>query len=313
MSEGRLLLEGLARSLPESARGMLRPRQPTGAELAEVRYAEPPPATGGVRVRALLQNQWDAPTAGVIEGQLTPPTTRMAIGAFLVEHSSGPFLADAGMCADAHTRHLADMPVLVRKISAGPPADIGLADAIRIGGVAPERLLFALLTHVHWDHVSGLAELPGLTARITAAEVPLTAPDAPFRPGVVPETLRGVHFEPVELDGPPVLTFPASHDVFGDGTVVLCDLAGHTPGHVGILLALHSGRRLLLAGDAVWNSTQLKLVRQRPAVARMADADPEAAYRTVIRLSKVPSHITVLPAHDHAAITAAFPDGAWLD
>jgi glyoxylase-like metal-dependent hydrolase (beta-lactamase superfamily II) len=129
----------------------------------------------------------------------------------------------------------------------------------------------------------------------------------------VPEALRGVRFEPYALDGPPVLTFPASHDVFGDGTVVVCDLAGHTPGHVGILLALRSGRRLLLAGDAVWNSTQLKLVRQRPALARVADADPDAAYRTIVRLSKVPSDVTVLPAHDHALITATFPGGGWLE
>ena len=307
-----MFLEGLARSLPDSARGLLRPRQPTGSELAEIRYVEPPAATGGVRLRAILQNHWDAPTAGVIEGQLTPATTTMAIGAFVVEHPSGTFLADAGMCADAHTRHLAELPALVRKISAGPPPEAGLADALRGAGVDPDTLRFALLTHVHWDHVSGLAELPGLPARISAAEVPFADPDAPARPGVVPAALRGVRFEPVELDGPPVLTFPASHDVFGDGTVLLCDLSGHTPGHVGILLTLRSGRRLLLAGDAVWNSAQLRLVRQRPAVARLADADPEAVYRTVIRLAKLPPEITVLPAHDHDAIATTCGND-WLD
>lgn len=312
MSEGRTLLQGLVRALPDSARGLLRPRQPTGAELAEIRYVAPPPASGGVRVRPVLQTEWDAPTAGVIEGQIAPPTTKMTIGAFVVEHDSGPILADAGICQDAHTRHLTDMPALARKIMAGPPPHTGLAEGIRAAGIETDALQFALLTHVHWDHVSGLAELPGLTARIGAADLPLTEPGAPPQPGVVPAALRGVPFQPVELDGPPVLTFPASHDMFGDGAVVLCDLAGHTPGHVGILLTLRSGRRLLLAGDAVWNTTQLKLIRQRPAAARMADTDPEAAWRTVLRLAKVPPEITVLPAHDHAAITAAFPGGDWL-
>lgn len=121
-----------------------------------------------------------------------------------------------------------------------------------------------------------------------------------------------MRFEAVPLDGPPVLTVPASHDVFGDGTVLLCDLAGHTPGHVGILLSLRSGRRLLLAGDAVWNTRQLQLVRQRPALSRLTDTDPEAAYRTVIRLSRLPREITVLPAHDHATLAAVF-GGGWLD
>jgi glyoxylase-like metal-dependent hydrolase (beta-lactamase superfamily II) len=309
MSDARSYLERLAKALPAAASGLLRPRQPTGAELADIGFADPPLASAGVRLRPLLQNEWDAPTAAVVEGQLTPPTTRMAIGAFLVEHPSGPFLADAGICADAHTRHLAEMPALVRSLTAGPPPRLGIADAVRQAGVAPGDLRFALLTHVHWDHVSGLADLPGLEARVDTRDLPLVRPGAPFRPGVVPAAARDVRFTGVAVDGPPVLTFPASADVLGDGSVLLCDLSGHTPGHAGILLTLESGRRVLLAGDAVWNVAQIRLMRQRSAPARLADADPDAAYRTIVRLSRLPSDVLVLPAHDHAAITAAFAHG----
>jgi glyoxylase-like metal-dependent hydrolase (beta-lactamase superfamily II) len=199
------------------------------------------------------------------------------------------------------------MPALARSLLAGGPPRIGLADAVRATGVDPADLRFALLTHVHWDHLSGLAELPGLTARVTPAEL-----DFRERPSlaVLPGTLRGVEFAALSLDGPPVLTFPASHDVFGDGTVVVCDLAGHTPGHVGVLLALRSGRRLLLAGDAVWNAAGARAARQRPALTRrLVDADPEAAYRTVLRLSRLPAEIPILPAHDLTAIRAAFGHG----
>ena len=128
---------------------------------------------------------------------------------------------------------------------------------------------------------------------------------------VLPGTLRGVDLDPVPLDGPPVLSFPASHDVFGDGSVLVCDLAGHTPGHAGVLLTLRSGRRLLLAGDSVWNVAGATTARQRPALTRgLVDTDPEAAYRTVVRLSRIPAEITILPAHDRAAIRAAFDNGA---
>ena len=309
-------LQNVLRTLPATASGLARPRQPTGTELADIRYTVPPPADGGVRVRALVQTEWDAPTAGVIEGQLRPATTRMAIGAFVVEHESATFLADAGICADAHTRHLSDMPAVARKMLAGPPPRLGVAGALHEAGIDPVTLQFALLTHVHWDHVSGLAELPELPARISAAELETVArvrdSDAAAPPGFARASLQGVRFEAVTLDGPPMLTFPASHDVFGDGTVVLCDLSGHTPGHVGILLTLRSGRRLLLAGDAVWNSAQLKPPRQRPATARLADTDPDAAWRTVIRLSRVPPGITAVPAHDHDLIAATFGDD-WLE
>jgi len=33
-----------------------------------------------------------------------------------------------------------------------------------------------------------------------------------------------------------VLTFTRSHDLFGDGSVVVVDLAWHTPGSVSVLL-----------------------------------------------------------------------------
>ena len=303
------MLRLAAGRLPATIAGAVRPRRPTAEELGEVSLAPAPVARGGVTMHALLQNEWPALTMGVVEGRLRPPRVTMAIGAFVVDHESGPFLVDAGMCRDCHTRHLAEMPSLMRALVAGPPAPTGIADAVRTTGIDPAALQFALLTHVHWDHVSGLADLPGLRARIGAGDLALVAPDAPPNPAVVAATLDGVAFEPVHLDGPPVLSFPASHDVFGDGTVVACDLSGHTPGHQGILLTLHSGRRVLLAGDAVWNSEQIRTVRQRPALTRLADADPDQAYRTIVRLSKLPSDITVLPAHDGDLITATFADG----
>lgn len=307
-------LDGVLHSLPATAAGLARPRTPTGAELAEIRYATPPAASGSVRLRALVQSEWSAPTAGVIEGQLTPPTTRLAMSAFVIEHQSGTFLVDAGICADAHTRHLAEMPALARKVLAGPPPRVGAAAALREVGIDPDRLLFALLTHVHWDHVSGLAELPQLVARLSAAEhrvaTRVLASAAPPT-GFARAALQGVPFAPFELDGPPVLTFPASSDVFGDGSVLVCDLAGHTAGHVGVLLTLHSGRRVLLAGDAVWNSAQLKLLRQRPALTRLVDSDPDAAFRTVLRLAKLPAEIAVVAAHDATAITSLFGT-SWL-
>ena len=303
------MLRLAAGRLPATLAGTVRPRRPTPAELDAVTMAPAPHARGGVRLHALLQNEWPALTMGVVEGRLRPPRVTMAIGAFVVEHASGPFLVDAGMCADCHTRHLAEMPSLMRTLAAGPPARTGIAEAVRTTSIDPASLQFALLTHVHWDHVSGLADLPGLRARIGAADMKLVAPDAPPNPAVVAATLDGVDFEPVQLDGPPVLTFPASHDVFGDGTVVACDLAGHTPGHQGILLTLHSGRRVLLAGDAVWNAAQLRSVRQRPALTRLADVDADQAYRTIVRLSRLPSEVTVLPAHDGDLISTTFADG----
>ncbi|GGM38301.1 MBL fold metallo-hydrolase [Longimycelium tulufanense] len=299
-----------AAALPATVTGSFRPRQPSAAELAAITSVASPPATGGVRVHAITQNAWAAPTAGVAEGTLRPLRTRLTVGAFLVEHPSGPFLVDAGVCADVRTRHLTDMHPLLRPILTGSPPRVGLANAIRDTGFDPAELQFVLLTHVHWDHLSGLAELPGTPVKLSEAELHYARDTGTFRPCVLPSTLKDVRFQPVPLDGPPALTFRASHDLFDDGTVLLCDLPGHTPGHAGVLLTLHSGRRVLLAGDAVWHTTQISHARQRPVVlSRIVDTDPDTAYNTVLRLHRLPGDITVLPAHDLTTIEGAFAHG----
>ena len=41
------------------------------------------------------------------------------------------------------------------------------------------------------------------------------------------------------------------YDVFGDGSVVMLDLPGHTPGHHGLLVQLPKRGAVLLSGDVV--------------------------------------------------------------
>ncbi len=50
----------------------------------------------------------------------------------------------------------------------------------------------------------------------------------------------------------PYLSFPASYDVFGDGTLVLVDVPGHAPGQLGMVVNLPSGRRFFLTGDSFY-------------------------------------------------------------
>ncbi|MGH3320985.1 MAG: MBL fold metallo-hydrolase [Streptosporangiaceae bacterium] len=127
---------------------------------------------------------------------------------------------------------------------------------------------------------------------------------------VVPDAYAGAALGPFDLNGPPVETFSASFDLFGDGTVVVVSLPGHTPGHVGVLVTLRSGRRCLLAGDAVWNSFQVRAALERaPLPGRLVDVDREETYASVVRLHRMSPDITVLPAHDKRAIDMVFAGG----
>ncbi len=99
------------------------------------------------------------------------------------------------------------------------------------------------------------------------------------------------------LEGPPVLTLERSHDLFGDGSVTLVDLAGHTPGSVGVLLATDDGP-VLLAGDAAWHGLQIAHLRQRSGFPGcLVDVDRDETWRTLHRLHALPTSVTVIPAH----------------
>ncbi|KWX02658.1 putative hydrolase [Carbonactinospora thermoautotrophica] len=301
-----------ALALASTVARTVRPRRPDPRWVAQLEPVGAPRARRGVTLHAITQNEFGALTAAVAQGRLRPAFSPMTVGAFLVEHPEARFLVDAGVCHDARRRHVPRLPALGRALLAGSPPRVGLADGVREAGFDPDGLAFVLLTHLHWDHCSGLAELPGVPVRLSRAEYEFAAapPDVLLRHCVVPETYAATRLDPVELDGPPVETFPASHDVFGDGSVLVVSLPGHTPGHVGVLLTLRSGRRVLLAGDAAWSAYAVAEARERaPVAACLVDADRDEAYRSVLRLHRLPGDVTVLPAHDLRAIRAAFPAG----
>ena len=75
----------------------------------------------------------------------------------------------------------------------------------------------------------GLLDLPGLPVYLHRTEHDWVTTGSVAPVGGVRDSLEGRTTIDYELDGPPVLTFTRSRDLFGDGSVVLVDLAGHTP------------------------------------------------------------------------------------
>jgi glyoxylase-like metal-dependent hydrolase (beta-lactamase superfamily II) len=90
------------------------------------------------------------------------------IGAALIKHPQGDLLVDAGFGRDI-ARQFATMPRYFRAITRyrlWKPA-VGQLDA---AGYDFGRLKAILLTHAHWDHMSGLPDFPDLPIMITARD-----------------------------------------------------------------------------------------------------------------------------------------------
>ncbi|MEV0334128.1 MBL fold metallo-hydrolase [Nocardia sp. NPDC050717] len=288
---------------------LLRPRPADTAFLAGLEPAPAPTAGATVELVALMQAELSAPTALVAEGVRTLRSTPLTMSSFLVRHPSATFLVDAAVCTGVHDRVLPELPFPVPVFVAPDGPVHGLSELLAAHDLTGADIDFVLPTHLHWDHVSGLYELPGwVPIRVPGIEYRWAMGGSHAPMGVARGPLRGRVFDLYELDGPPVLTFARSHDLFGDGSVVLVDLAGHTPGSVGVLLAVDDGTRVLLVGDAVWSRLQVELLREKaPLPGQLVDTDRDAAFEVVHRLHALPADIELIPGHDRAAVTARAP------
>lgn len=280
--------------------GAARPKRPDQRFLRSVADAGLPTPRRTVTVTALPQVPRSVPTAAIVEGTFTPARVDNAMTSFVVRHPEATFIVDPAVCRDVERRAIAQLPAVLR-VAVRPPADTVPTLTALHRLPEPPALDFALPTHAHWDHVSGLLDLPGLPVHLHRTERDWigSGPVAPV--GGVRDSLRDRPVVDYELDGPSVLTFTRSHDVFGDGSVLLVDLAGHTPGSVGVL-AHTGGGWVLIAGDAAWHRLQIEKVRQKssyPGV--LVDEDRGEAFKTLQRLHLARHVVTIVPTHDHEA------------
>ena len=199
-----------------------------------------------VRVRTLTCGWLTADADGMVPGQ--PGKMRMPVGAFLIEHPDGTAVFDTGMHADLEhskarmrsTAELFEMDLSAADTVAGQLAERELA---------PDDIDVAVVSHLHFDHCGGLAQLPDARLVVQQAEW-----DAAFHPALVE---YGV-FNPDDFDlGHDRQLLDGEHDLFGDGSVVAVPTPGHTAGHQSLLIE----GRLLLTGDACYCRLALDLDR----------------------------------------------------
>lgn len=295
----------LVETAAAGARSFVAPRRADRRLLSTLseRAQDPlPRARRTVRLQTLPQRPRPVPSRLLYEGM--PGAGRLSLQSFVVHHPEATILVDPAVPRDVEEQAVSELQPLLRRIVRPPSSTIPTVDALEGAGVRPD---FALSTHAHWDHVSGLLDLPGLPAVLHDEELTWAAAGERAPVGGVRRGFADRELLEFALDGPPLLTFERSHDLFGDGSVVLVDLAGHTPGSVGVLLATADGP-VLLVGDAAWHGLQIDHLRQRSGFPGcLVDVDREETWRTLHRLHALPAPVKVVPAHDHERASAWRP------
>src|SRR5258708_13896271 len=92
---------------------------------------------------------------------------------------------------------------------------------------------------------------------------------------------------PLHLEAKRYEIFDESADLFGDGSVVVVKLSGHTPGSVGTFVNLSPTRRLFHVGDAVQDTHGLAARVGKPPIMAGTDVDAPAAHAVVAPVAQL--------------------------
>jgi glyoxylase-like metal-dependent hydrolase (beta-lactamase superfamily II) len=222
--------------------------------------------------------------------------------AFLIRHpTAGPLLVDTGLHPSVAAKPQANLGRLVTRY-ARPRLDPeeALPAQLRARGVDPREIDLVIMTHLHVDHASGMAEFPRATFLVTEAEWrDATSGERPLLRGYRPAHYDYVFdYRTVGYDREGITsyaTFGRTFDLFGDGSVRLAYTPGHSAGHQSVICHLRE-RDLVIAGDAIYTFGQLESAPLPPR-----PFDPHTFRRSLQELrlfhQRYPQAV-LIPGHD---------------
>jgi len=151
-------------------------------------------------------------------------------------------------------------------------------------GFKPTDVRNVIISHLHWDHAGGMRDFPHAHFFVGRREWDFAthlSKVALFKNAFIKEQFcgAGLDIERIETDSrKPFKNFPASYDLFGDGSMIMIDLPGHSPGLMGLYVTMPSGRRFLFSADSFYFPEGLEQKKSKSALMQsLVSESPEAA------------------------------------
>ncbi|WES64026.1 N-acyl homoserine lactonase family protein [Microbacter sp. GSS18] len=235
-------------------------------------------------------------------------TEPLPISLFAIEHDQGLVLFDTGQ----DRRSVTDPDyfpgglarLIYRRLAR---FEIGPDDTLtaRLAGIGLDvaDVRFAVLSHLHQDHIGGLRELEGAEIIVSEAEWATVG-----RPG---SEINGILTRHIDLPGirwrrvtpgvssdPAIAPFTHAVDLFDDGSLLLLPTPGHTPGSLSMLLRDEGFPPMLFVGDLTYRLDLLEDGR----IPGVGDAGLLRSTTAMVQeLRRSMPDLVVLPAHDPGA------------
>lgn len=167
----------------------------------------------------------------------TGKSKQLAASCYLIRHGDDLMIWDAGLPVEIKGK------AIDPKLPMDATLNATLVEQLAQLKITPDQIGRLGISHLHFDHIGQAPSFPGATLLIGGGdwtELTKTSPDPRIDPKPLAHWISGKgKVEPVLGD----------RDVFGDGSVRMIDLPGHTTGHHGLMVKLKNKGNVLLSGD----------------------------------------------------------------
>lgn len=224
------------------------------------------------------------------------------VPAFLITHpTAGPVLVDTAFHTSVASRPAANLGRIMAAASrARVEAGREIPAQLREREIDASEVSTVVLTHLHFDHSSGISEYPSATFVLAEREwEAATTEDRPLLQGYNPSHFdylfdyRTVDFDAAGISS--YASFGRTFDLFGDGSIRLAFSPGHSAGHCSVIARL-SDRDLVIAGDAIYTHAQLEGADPPPRPVDMHNW--KRSLRELQQFNRTYPRAVIVPGHD---------------
>lgn len=227
---------------------------------------------------------------------------------FLIEHRDGLVLFDTGidpaiMTDKGYIKQTIGRFLLPRIFRLHVTKTDRIDQVLAGAGFAAGDVRKAVISHLHFDHVGGIAQIPQADLLVSAREWSILSEPHPEYEWMLREHIeipsakwRQITFEP--SDDPLFEGFDGIHDIAGDGSMILLPTPGHTRGSMSMLIRQEGWDPILLVGDLTYETALL----EQDIVPGTGDREALlASFAKVRRLKERLPGLAIAASHDFAA------------
>lgn len=185
-------------------------------------------------------------------------------------------------------------------------ADLSVTNQLNHWKIQAGDIRYVIISHFHADHIAGLRDFPAaelICTEAAYADVATRQGLRALRRAFIPELLPPDFAERARLLAPFTdSTLPelgATHDLFGDQSLLLVALPGHARGQMGLLAHTERGH-ILFAADGCWMRQSIYECRPPSRLTYLFIDNARAVRSTIARLhnfAQSHSDVVIIPSH----------------